>query len=128
MAGVSEHHMKHPGTLSLRPATFLAVLNDMIESMARAGFRHILVLNGHGGNVAPCRGVWDQFQRIVPVNLHLLSYWDVLTPDDASKLLTGGHRLPDDLPGHAQEFETALALAAFPENVRQEMWTDQADP
>lgn len=129
MAGISEHHMKHAGTLSLRPGTFLAVLTDMIESMARAGFRHILVLNGHGGNVAPCNGVWEQFQRIVrDVNLHFLSYWDVLTADDARELLTGGHRLPDDLPGHAQEFETSIALAAFPENVRQSMWTDQADP
>ena len=129
MAGVSEHHMKHPGTLSLRPGTFLSVLNDMIESMARAGFRHILVLNGHGGNVAPCGGVWEQFQHIVrDVNLHFLSYWDVLTADDARELLTGGHRLPDDMPGHAQEFETSIALAAFPDNVRQSMWTDQADP
>ncbi len=128
MSGVSEHHMKHPGTLSLRPATFLAVVNDMIESMSRAGFRHILVLNGHGGNVAPCGGIWDQFQRLVPANLHFLSYWDVLNAGDARDLLTGGHRLPDDLPGHAQEFETSLALAAFPENVRQDMWADQEDP
>ncbi len=84
MAGISEHHMKHPGTLSLRPGTFLSVVNDMIESMSRAGFRHILVLNGHGGNVAPCGGIWDQFQRIVPANLHFISYWDVLTADDAA--------------------------------------------
>ncbi|HEY4307831.1 MAG TPA: creatininase family protein [Pirellulales bacterium] len=128
MSGVSEHHMKHPGTLSLRPGTFLAVVNDMIESMSRAGFHHILVLNGHGGNVAPCRGIWEQFQRIVPANLHFLSYWDVLTATDASDLLTGGHRIPDDMPGHAQEFETSLGLAAFPENVRQDMWADQEDP
>lgn len=128
MAGISEHHMKHPGTLSLRPGTFLAVVNDMIESMARAGFRHILVLNGHGGNVAPLTGVFDQYQRIVPANLHWLSYWDVLTAEDARELLRGGHRLPDDMPGHAQEFETSLALAAFPENVRRDMWADQEDP
>jgi creatinine amidohydrolase len=128
MSGVSEHHMKHPGTLSLRPATFLAVVNDMIESMSRAGFRHILVLNGHGGNVAPCRGIWDQYQRLVPGNLHFLSYWDVLNAGDARDLLTGAHRLPDDMPGHAQEFETSLALAAFPDNVRQDMWADQEDP
>ncbi|MES1213220.1 MAG: creatininase family protein, partial [Singulisphaera sp.] len=43
-------------------------------------------------------------------------------------LLVGGHRLPDDMPGHAQEFGTSLALAAFPENVRQDMWADQEDP
>ena len=37
MAGISEHHMKHPGTLTLSPATFLAVLGDLIDSVVRAG-------------------------------------------------------------------------------------------
>jgi len=127
MAGISEHHMKHPGTLTLRPASFLAVVSDMIDSMARADFRNILVLNGHGGNTAPCRGIWDQYQRLSQVNLHFLPYWEVLNEDDARELLHGGHRLPHDLPGHAQEFETAIGLAAFPENVRRDVWTDQPD-
>jgi creatinine amidohydrolase len=127
MAGISEHHMRHPGTLSLRPGTFLAVLSDLIESEARAGFKNILVLNGHGGNVAPVNGTWEQFLRLNQVNLHFLSYWDVLTSADAKELLKSGHQLPNDLPGHAQEFETAFALAAFPENVRTKMWTDQTD-
>ena len=127
MAGVSEHHMRHPGTLSLRPGTFLAVVADLIDSVARAGFKNILVLNGHGGNTAPVGGAWEQFLRIDPVNLHFLSYWDVLTETDAQELLRGGHQMPRDLPGHAQEFETAFALAAFPENVRTKIWTDQID-
>ncbi|MBI3191672.1 MAG: creatininase family protein [Pedosphaera parvula] len=127
MAGISEHHMRHPGTLSLRPGSFLAALSDLIDSMARAGFKHILVLNGHGGNTVPCRGIWEQFQRLNQVNLHFLPYWDVMTEADAKELLKGGHRMKYDLPGHAQEFETAFALAAFPENVRTDMWKDQAD-
>lgn len=128
MAGISEHHMKHPGTMSLRPGTYLAVLSDLIDSVVRAGFKHVLVLNGHGGNIAPCRGIWDQFVRLSQVNLQFMSYWDVLTAQDARDLLKSGDRLPDDLPGHAQEFETSFALAVFPENVRTQMWTDQADP
>ncbi len=128
LAGISEHHMRHPGTLSLRPGTFLAVLSDLLESLVRAGFQNILVLNGHGGNTAPIRGTWEQFQRLNQVNLHFLSYWDVLTETDAQELLRSGHRLPEDLPGHAQEFETAIGLAAFPENVRTTMWIDQPDP
>lgn len=128
MAGISEHHMRHPGTLSLRPGTFLAVLSDLIDSEIRAGFKHVLVLNGHGGNTAPCQGIWEQLLRLHQVNLHFLSYWDVLTAADAQELLKSGHRLPQDLPGHAQEFETAFALAAFPENVRTSLWTYQPDP
>jgi len=127
MAGSSEHHMSHPGTLSLRPATFLAVVHDLIDSVVRAGFQNVLVLNGHGGNVAPLAAVADQYLRLFRVNLWFLSYWETLTDDDA-KLLDGGQRLPDDLPGHAQEFETSFALAAFPANVRTDMWTEQRDP
>jgi creatinine amidohydrolase len=128
MAGISEHHMRHPGTLSLRPGTFLAVLGDLIDSVVRAGFRNVLVLNGHGGNTAPVHGAWEQFLRLHQVNLHFLAYWDVLTEADAKELLRGGHRVPEDLPGHAQEFETAFALAAFPSNVRTNLWMDQPDP
>lgn len=122
MCGISEHHMKHLGTLSLRPGSFLAVLGDMIDSMARAGFRHILVLNGHGGNTAPCRGVWGQFQQLSGVNLHFLPYWETLSKDEAQRHLSTG-----ELPGHAQEFETAFALAEFPENVRTDAVGDQPD-
>ncbi len=128
MAGISEHHMKHPGTLTLRPGTFMAVLNDLIRSVVEAGFENVLVLNGHGGNVAPLKGVWDQYLReFSPVNMHFMSYWDVYEKSDAEELLESGSRLPEDLPGHAQEFETAVGLAAFPENVRTDMWKDQED-
>lgn len=127
MAGISEHHMKHPGTLSLTPATFIAVVHDLVDSMYRAGFKNILVLNGHGGNVVPCNAVWDQFVRRFQVNLQFLPYWNVYDVKDAEELLDSGKRLPQDLPGHAQEFETSFALAAFPENVRTDMWKDQDD-
>lgn len=124
MAGISEHHMKHPGTLTLSPGTFLSVLKDIIDSVARAGFENILVLNGHGGNVKPCEAVWDQYLRTFQRNLHFLSYWDVLGQQDADELLRAGRRVPEDLPGHAREFETSIALAAFPDNVRPEHAVD----
>ena len=127
MAGISEHHMKHPGTLTLRPSTFLAVLNDLVRSLCLAGFENILVLNGHGGNVSACEAVWDQFLREFQVNLQFLPYWNVLTSGDAEEILDSGARLPEDLPGHAQEFETSIGLAAFPENVRTTIWKDQED-
>jgi creatinine amidohydrolase len=112
MVGISEHHMKHVGTLTLSPSTFLAVLADLIDSVIRAGFTNILVLNGHGGNQAPCQAVWDQWLRRFQVNLQFLAYWDVLSEEDAQLLQTGV------IPGHAEEFETAFALAAFQDNVR----------
>ena len=127
MAGVSEHHMKHPGTLTLRAGTFLSVVEDLIDTIHRAGFNNILVLNGHGGNIAPCEGVFDQFVRRFQVNLHFLSYWDLFTQADTD-LLESGKKIPTNLPGHAQEFETSVAMARFPENVRSDALRDQPDP
>jgi creatinine amidohydrolase len=120
--GISEHHMRHPGTLSAMPGSWLGLLHDAIRSMVHAGFKNILVLNGHGGNIAPCNGVWGQFQQRFEMNLQFCSYWDFL-PDSVAKaqLKTGRS------PGHAQEFETAFALAAFPENVRRQAMREQTD-
>jgi creatinine amidohydrolase len=120
--GISEHHMRHPGTLSAMPGSWLALLHDIIRSMHHAGFKNILVLNGHGGNIAPCRGIWDQFQQRFEINLQFRSYWEFLPDDVARANLKTGR-----CPGHAQEFETAFALAAFPENVRPDAMADQVD-
>jgi len=120
--GISEHHMRHIGTLSALPGSWLSVLFDTIRSMHHAGFRNIVVLNGHGGNIAPCTGIWGQFQQRLEINLHFCSYWDLLPKEIAEANLTTGR-----WPGHAQEFETAFALAAFPENVRHDAMRDQPD-
>jgi creatinine amidohydrolase len=128
MAGVSEHHMKHPGTVTLRVGSFLSALEDIIDSMVRAGFGTILVLNGHGGNVVPCESNWDQLLRRFQVNLQFMSYWDVLTVEDAKELLKSGSKLPVNMPGHAQEFETSIAMHLFPKNVRMDALADQPDP
>ena len=120
--GISEHHMRHIGTLSALPGSWLAVLFDAIRSMHHAGFRNILVLNGHGGNIGPCQGVWPQFVQRLEINLFFRSYWEFLPVEVAKQHLKTGR-----LPGHAQEFETAFALAAFPENVRHDAMQDQSD-
>ena len=120
--GISEHHMHHIGTLSAMPGSWLGVLFDTIRSMHSAGFQNILVLNGHGGNVAPCDGIWGQFVQRLEINLIFKPYWDFLPEEVARKHMKTGR-----WPGHAQEFETAFALAAFPENVRHDAMQDQED-
>ena len=120
--GISEHHMLHIGTITAMPGSFLSMLHDGIRSMNHAGFDTILVLNGHGGNMAPADGIWGQFLQRFEINLQFKSYWEFLSADEAAPYLTTGR-----FPGHAQEFETATALALFPENVRQDAMEDQDD-
>jgi creatinine amidohydrolase len=53
--GSSPYFMGYPGTLSLRTATLLDLVEDLVRSAYQHGFRRILILNGHGGN-DPARG------------------------------------------------------------------------
>jgi creatinine amidohydrolase len=48
--GVSPHFKAYPGTLSLRPETFVSLVRELLEELLRQGFRRILVNNGHAGN------------------------------------------------------------------------------
>jgi len=119
--GISEHHMMHKGTLSAKPGSFLAVLFDACENLIRHGIENILILNGHGGNVAPINASVNQFRRYFPdVNLHAYSYWDFTPRELANEIM-----VTKNVPGHAQEYETAFALAVFPEMVRVDDMDDE---
>lgn len=49
--GLAEHHMAFGGTFSLTLGTLHALLRDLCSSILRAGFRNVLIVNGHGGNI-----------------------------------------------------------------------------
>ncbi|WP_454857989.1 creatininase family protein [Rhizobium binxianense] len=48
--GHAPYFAAYPGTVTLRLETLLAVARDVVTSIHRAGFRHLLIVNGHGGN------------------------------------------------------------------------------
>ena len=48
--GLAPYFTAYPGTVSLRLSTYLALVGDVLDSLARMGFRRILLCNGHGGN------------------------------------------------------------------------------
>ncbi|WP_370615375.1 creatininase family protein [Mumia sp. Pv 4-285] len=102
--GVSGHHLPFGGTLSLKPATLLALLGDVFGSVAAQGGRRVVVVNGHGGNVGICQAAAADAASSLGLAVAHLDYWR-LAPRE------------DDVfaPGHAGEFETSLMLALHPE-------------
>ena len=49
--GITPYFAAYPGSPSVREETYLALLSDLLDSLRGQGFRRILLLNGHGGNV-----------------------------------------------------------------------------
>jgi creatinine amidohydrolase len=50
--GCAPYFSAFPGSISLRVETLLAVVRDVMTSVYGAGFRRVLIVNGHGGNAA----------------------------------------------------------------------------
>ena len=48
--GLTPYFSAYPGTVSLRMSTYIALVGDVLDNLARAGFKRILLCNGHGGN------------------------------------------------------------------------------
>ncbi|NVN09882.1 creatininase family protein [Nguyenibacter vanlangensis] len=48
--GMTPRFLAYPGTVSLKPETYLALLKDLVDSLHGQGFRRFVFVNGHGGN------------------------------------------------------------------------------
>ncbi len=115
--GISPYWMERKGTLTLRRETFLAVVFDICESLRTHGLKAILILNGHGGNAEPLKSEVPGWREKLGIRIEAHSYWEAYTSENASRYMQSGFAM---IPGHAAEFETSFALAAFPERVRRE--------
>lgn len=110
-SGLAEHHMSLGGTLSLDFQTFFALLRCVCRSLARHGFRRILLLNGHGGNIAALNVVVNELAVELRLPLATASYW-VLAKDGFAAILERQTTVR-----HACEAETSMLLALAPDLV-----------
>ncbi len=73
--GVSPYFLDYPGTLSLRVTTLLDLVEDILRSAYRHGFRRFLVLNGHGGNDPVRSRLYELANQLSGVRLAWYAWW-----------------------------------------------------
>ena len=110
-SGLAEHHMSLGATLSLDFDTFFAVLRGLCTSLTRQGFRNILLLNGHGGNIAALTVIVNELAPALGAPIATATYW-LLAQAEFSKILEKQQNVR-----HACEAETSMVLALKPELV-----------
>lgn len=112
--GTETNLARFPLAMNLNPTTVLAIVTDLLESLADSGIRKALLLNGHGGNAF--KWVLRQLHGKTPIHLFLCNWY---------KVALDHHAVIFDEPGdHAGELETSMGLAHFPDLVALEA----ADP
>lgn len=71
--GLSSHHMKFPGTITLTNFTFMNLITDICNSLIKHGFKNMLFVNAHGGNTPilteATRSVYQKNERKTKIYL-----------------------------------------------------------
>jgi creatinine amidohydrolase len=110
--GKSDEHAAFPGTLTFSAATLMAMWSEIGDSVARAGVRKLVVLNSHGGQIAP--------MDIVARDLRLRHKMLVVAANWFAMGLPPGLFTPEEerFGIHAGDMETSVMRALHPDLVQ----------
>ncbi len=118
--GMAQHHLAFPGSISLRPSTMIAVLNDWIASLAGHGFRQIYFFNGHGGNITTINAAFSEFYasysmrgEACPIVLKQRNWWELGGVMDTCKRL-----FPSADGSHATASEISVTYFGYPDSIK----------
>jgi creatinine amidohydrolase len=120
--GMAQHHLGFPGSITLRPSTLIAVLREIVESLARHGFERFYFINGHGGNIATASAAFSEIyaarslptaSNLPPIRCRLKNWWASQEVQALAKELYG-----EAEGAHATPSEVALTQFAYPDAIK----------
>ena len=128
--GIAQHHLGFTGTITLRPSTMLAALQDWIDSLVRHGFDRIYFLNGHGGNVPTIQAAiaesysdWSLSGEPCPYRLASRNWWEL---PGMAQVCRDVFPVADG--SHATASEVAVTYYGYPGSVKNVEMTPKVAP
>ena len=104
--GITKSLFRYDGGMTINPDTFKDFVRDILDSLAKNGFRNIIVLNGHGGNNSALKEAAYEFHIVNECNVAVIHWWELC--DELDRKFWGHPG------GHAGTNEAALAQAIDP--------------
>lgn len=83
--GCSPYFLDYPGTISLRLHTYLDLVEDILRSLYAAGFRRVLILNGHGGNTPVRTHLVELVNELTDLKIQWYAWWTSQTLANIAK-------------------------------------------
>jgi creatinine amidohydrolase len=118
--GESTHHMGFSGTLTLQVETMIAVVKDICRSLARHGFRKLILINGHKGSNLPALNAAAK-------SLHEFElpqvFFAVVDPLHLAKGIAGD--LKEHTEHHCGELEISQLWYKYPHLLRTDRLTNE---
>lgn len=114
--GFSVEHTSYAGTLTLSPATLIALWTELGACVARAGIQKLLLFNGHGGQVSMMEVVARELRMKHGLLVYSASWFGLV--DDAANQQFCAHEHRFGV--HGGEVETSMLLHLAPETVHME--------
>jgi creatinine amidohydrolase len=120
--GMAQHHLGFSGSMTLRPSTLIAVIQDMVQSLARHGFERFYFINGHGGNIATVTAAFSEIyaerslergSNAPSLKCKLRNWWESEKVRALSKELYG-----DAEGSHATPSEVAMTQHVYPDAIK----------
>ncbi len=131
--GMAQHHLGFSGSITLRPSTLMAVVQDTVNSLARHGFERFYFLNGHGGNIATLSAAFSEIyaesslgtagHNRPSLRCKLRNWWDGKGIQALSAELFGASE-----GSHATCSEVSLTYYAYPDHVKSVEMTPKIAP
>ena len=87
--GVSPEHMDLPLTVSIDPVHYCLFLRDVFSSLERHGVRLLLVVNGHGGNVAVLEACAREYSMRGGMRVVHLWPWEAVAEEIGGEMHAG---------------------------------------
>lgn len=110
--GMAEHHMAFGGTFTFDIPTYRAVLLALLKSIERQGFHRVVIVNGHGGNIAALSAFLPDFARETSLAIRATTYFML------ARRAMAPHMQDQTGVMHACEVETSMMMALAPDLVR----------